>query len=51
MIIDATGNWELPFLGSIGLLFVGAVLAFWMHADRALDTKAAPAPAKLARAL
>src|SRR5262249_10087530 len=23
MIIDATGNWELPFLGSIGLLLVG----------------------------
>jgi sugar phosphate permease len=51
MIIDATGNWELPFLGSIGLLFIGAILAFWMHADRGLDTKAAPAPPKLAQAL
>ncbi len=51
MIIDATGNWELPFLGSIGLLFIGAILAFWMHADRGLDTKAAPAPPKLAPAL
>jgi MFS family permease len=37
MIIDATGNWELPFLGSIGLLFVGAVLAFRMHPERGLD--------------
>jgi len=51
IIIDATGNWELPFLGSIGLLFIGAILAFWMHADRGLDTKAAPAPPKLAPAL
>lgn len=41
IIIDATGNWDLPFLGSIGLLFVGAVLAFWMHPDRTIDGKAA----------
>jgi sugar phosphate permease len=44
MIIDATGNWELPFLGSIGLLFIGAVLAFIMHPDRGLDS--VPATAK-----
>jgi MFS family permease len=37
MIIDATGNWELPFAGSIGLLFIGAVLAFRMHPDRSID--------------
>jgi MFS family permease len=41
MIIDATGNWELPFLGSIVLLFVGAVLAFKMHPERGLDDVAA----------
>jgi ACS family glucarate transporter-like MFS transporter len=35
-IIDKTGNWELPFLGSIGLLLSGAVLAFWMKPDQAL---------------
>ena len=29
-IIDKTGNWQLPFIGSIGLLLLGAVLAFWM---------------------
>lgn len=29
-IIDKTGNWDLPFLGSIVLLLLGAVLAFWM---------------------
>jgi MFS family permease len=35
-IIDKTGNWELPFLGSIVLLLAGAVLAFWMKPDDAL---------------
>ena len=29
-VIDKTGNWQLPFLGSIALLLLGAVLAFWM---------------------
>lgn len=29
-VIDKTNNWELPFLGSIGLLFVGSLAAFWM---------------------
>jgi sugar phosphate permease len=29
-VIDKTNNWELPFLGSIGLLSIGAVAAFWM---------------------
>lgn len=35
-VIDKTGNWELPFIGSIGLLFAGAILAFWMKPDVAL---------------
>ena len=35
-VIDKTGNWELPFIGSIGLLFAGAILAFWMKPDQAL---------------
>ena len=35
-IIDKTGNWELPFIGSIGMLFLGAILAFWMKPDQAL---------------
>jgi len=26
----------LPFAGSIGLLLLGAVLAFWMHPDKQL---------------
>jgi MFS family permease len=29
-IIDATGNWDLPFIGSMGLMIVGAAGAFAM---------------------
>jgi MFS family permease len=29
-IIDRTHNWVLPFLGSIGLLLAGSIVAFWM---------------------
>jgi len=36
-IIDKTGNWELPFLGSIGLLFLGSLMAFWMKPDEGLS--------------
>ena len=32
-IIDATGNWELPFYGSISLLLLGAILAVWMKTE------------------
>lgn len=39
-VIDKTGNWELPFVGSIGLLFIGSILAFWMKPDRELDAAA-----------
>jgi MFS family permease len=35
-VIDKTGNWNLPFLGSIGLLLCGSVLAFWMKPDQQL---------------
>ena len=34
MIVDATGSWTLPFVGSIGLCLLGAVLAFTMHPER-----------------
>jgi cyanate permease len=37
IIIDATGNWNLPFAGSIGLLLVGAVLAFWMKPEQSIE--------------
>jgi MFS family permease len=36
-VIDATGNWELPFIGSIGLLLIGSITAFWMKPDEGLD--------------
>jgi MFS family permease len=29
-VIDKTNNWELPFLGSIVLLSLGSIIAFWM---------------------
>jgi MFS family permease len=29
-IIDATGNWDWPFIGSIALMLAGALLAFTM---------------------
>jgi sugar phosphate permease len=33
-IVDLTGDWHLPFVVSIGLLVLGAVLAFTIHPDR-----------------
>jgi MFS family permease len=36
-LIDRTGSWTLPFAGSIGLLLLGAVLAFHMHPDRPFE--------------
>jgi MFS family permease len=38
-IIEWTGNWNLPFAGSIGLLLVGAILAFWMRPELTLAEK------------
>jgi MFS family permease len=48
-IVDVTGNWQLPFYGSVGLLLLGAVLAFTMHPERKfVDIPAAAAvPEKL----
>src|SRR5712671_1272304 len=40
-IVDLTGNWQLPFYGSVGLLLVGAGLAFTMHPDRKFVDKPA----------
>jgi sugar phosphate permease len=40
-IVDGTGNWQLPFIGSLGLLLLGAAMAFTMHPDRAFETDAA----------
>jgi MFS family permease len=40
-LIDRTGSWTLPFAGSIGLLLLGAGLAFRMHPDRPFEPGAA----------
>ena len=32
-VIDATGNWTLPFVGTMGLMLVGLVAAFAMRPD------------------
>jgi MFS family permease len=40
-LIDKTGSWTLPFAGSIGLLLLGAGLAFRMHPDRPFEAAAA----------
>jgi sugar phosphate permease len=37
IIIDRTGNWHLPFIGSVGLLLAGALLAFTMHPEKAFQ--------------
>ena len=35
LVIDATGNWTLPFIGTMGLMAIGLVAAFSMKPDRA----------------
>src|SRR5262249_9657948 len=41
-IVDKTGNWTWPFMGSIVLMLCGAALSFAMHPDRQLSEEAAP---------
>jgi MFS family permease len=36
-VIDATGNWYLPFLMSTGLLLLGGFCAFLMHPERPFE--------------
>jgi len=36
-IADVTGNWHVPFAGSLGLLVLGAILAFFMKAEEPFD--------------
>ncbi len=40
-LVDQTGSWTLPFIGSICLLPLGAALAFRMHPDRPFEPAAA----------
>ena len=37
IIIDRTGNWQLPFTGSLAFLLLGAFLAPRMHPERAFQ--------------
>jgi len=39
-VVDHTGNWTLPFAGSVGLLAIGIVMTFFMRPDIALDKDA-----------
>ncbi len=46
IVADATGNWVLPFAGSLGLLLLGAALAPFMHPERPfVDPEVGGAPA------
>ena len=38
-LIDKTGDWQLPFLGSIVLMLVGMGLAFTMRPAQRLVTE------------
>jgi MFS family permease len=44
-VIDKTGNWDLPFIGSIGLLLFGSILAFWMKPDEPIAESLTSGPA------
>jgi len=44
-LVDLTGSWSLPFVCSVGLLLVGAGLAFRMHPDRPFQPSIPRAPA------
>jgi MFS family permease len=39
-VVDLTGDWHLPFAGSLGLLLLGAILAFTMHPERTFEERA-----------
>ncbi len=32
--IDVTGRWDVPFIGSLGMLLIGAALAFTIHPQK-----------------
>jgi sugar phosphate permease len=45
LVIDATGNWYLPFLMTIGLLLLGGFCAFLMHPERPFEEAESMIPA------
>ncbi len=44
-VADVTGDWHLPFIGSVGLLVLGAALAFTMHPERPFEAETSAEPA------
>jgi MFS family permease len=36
-LIDVTGNWQLPFVGSMVLMLVGMTLTFFMRPGQRLE--------------
>ena len=45
-LIQRTGNWMLPFIVSMGVILVGAVLTFTMHPEKQIgEDEGASAPA------
>jgi len=40
-LIDATGSWALPFVGSIALLLIGALLALRLRPDLGFEAETA----------
>jgi len=46
VLIDKTGNWELPFIVTMGVLVLGAALAFTMRPDRPLEEAVGAAPGR-----
>ena len=43
-LIDVTGIWELPLVGSIALLLLGSLLAFFMRPGEELDAPTGSSP-------
>ncbi|SAK98876.1 major facilitator transporter [Caballeronia temeraria] len=37
VVVDATGNWSLPFVGSLLFLLLGALMTLKIHPDRTID--------------
>ncbi|MBN3728137.1 MFS transporter [Burkholderia sp. Ac-20379] len=38
-VIDRTGNWNLPFVGSLLFLLLGALMTLKIHPDRSIDAR------------
>jgi MFS family permease len=41
-LADLTGNWHVPFIGSLGLLLLGAALSFFMRVEVPFEQEVQP---------